>query len=65
MTRTFTLEERLMSTAAAIWGMSQNMPQEVYVRNYNKILEDSGLGELKINYKPTHKEKQGKNNKRK
>ena len=47
----YTLEEKLMSVAAAAWGMSRNMPHEIYIKNYNKLLEDSGLGGLKVNYK--------------
>ena len=57
----FTLEEKLMSVAAAAWGMSRNMPHEVYMQNYNKILVDSGLGALRVNYNPDDKKKNTKN----
>ena len=51
----YTLEEKLMSVAAAAWGMSRNMPHEIYVKNYNKLLEDMGLGGLKVIYKKEEK----------
>ena len=34
------------------------LSQEVYVQNYNKILDDTGLGGLKINFKPAQKKKE-------
>ena len=49
-----------MSVAAAAWGMSRNMPHEVYMQNYNKILVDSGLGALRVNYNPDDKKKNTK-----
>ena len=56
----FTLEDRLMSIAAAAWGMSRNMSKDVYIQNYNKLLEDSGLGALKVNYNSDEKKKGNK-----
>ena len=55
---TFTLEQRLMSAAVPAWGMSPNMPQEVYVRNYNKILEDSWIGWIEVQLKTYSKRKE-------
>ena len=44
-----------MSIATAAWGMSRNMPHEVYVNNYNKLLTDTGLGGLQVQYKKEEK----------
>ena len=59
----YTLEEKLMSVAAAAWGMSRNMPHEKYIQNYNKLLEDTGLGGLKVNYKSEKKKVSSKTKK--
>ena len=52
----YTLEEKLMSAASAAWGMSRNMPHTEYIANYNKILLDSGMGDLRIKYNPPKEE---------
>ena len=54
----YTLEDKLMSAAAR--GVSRNMPHEVYMDNHNKILEETGLGGLKIQYKPIEEEKKNR-----
>ena len=51
-----------MSVAAAAWGMSRNMPHEVYIANYIKQLVDTGLGGLQVIYK-SEEEKQTTDNK--
>ena len=60
--QTFTLkDEKLMSAAAAFYGMSRNMPQEVYINNYNKIREYSGL----IGFSQLQNRRKEENNKQK
>ena len=53
----FTLEDKLVCAAAASWGMSRNMTHEEYIKNYNKLLEDTGLGGLKVNPKSAQQKK--------
>ena len=39
-----------MNAASAAWGMSRNMLHAEYIANYNKIIVDSGMVNLRIKY---------------
>ena len=46
----------MLSVADAAWGMPRNMPHEVYIANYNKLLVDTGLGGIQVKYKQEEKQ---------